>query len=78
MADASEIAKALTGAWIRTGVPSKSATEAVEFYRSIYDELIYEPERSAGESLRFDRYDAVSLLLLVVAAGFILLRRTEE
>jgi hypothetical protein len=52
MADASEIAKALTAASIRTGVPSKSATEAVEFYRSIYGELIDEPERLAGESLR--------------------------
>jgi hypothetical protein len=73
MADASEIAKALTAASIRTGVPSKSATEAVEFYRSIYGELIDEPERLAGESLRFDRYDGASLLLLVVAAAFILL-----
>lgn len=76
MADASEIAKALTAAWIRTGVPSKSATEAVEFYRSIYDELIDEPKksrRSEDDSLRFDRYDAASLLLLVVAAAFILL-----
>ncbi len=36
MAHASEIAKVLTAAWISTGVPSKSATEAVEFYRSIY------------------------------------------
>jgi hypothetical protein len=67
-----KIAKALTATWLRTGVPNKSATEAVATV-AFYDELIDEPERSAGDSLGFDRYDAASLLLLVVAAVFILL-----
>jgi hypothetical protein len=75
MPDASEVAKALTVAWIRITVPGKSAKEVVEFYRGVYNELIDRPEkrpRSAGESWRFDRFDAASLLLLIVAAAFIL------
>jgi hypothetical protein len=75
MADASETAKALTAAWIGTGVTSKNAKEVVEFYRCIYDELIAtveESRRSADQGLRFDKYDRASLLLLMVAAAFIL------
>lgn len=76
MADDSEVAKALTIAWIGTAVPGRSAKEVVEFYRGVYNELIDRPEkrrRAAGESWRFDRFDAASLLLLMIAAAFILL-----
>ena len=62
-------------AWTGTGVPSKNAKEVVEFY-CIYDELIATVEdnrRSADQGLRFDKYDTASLLLLMVAAAFILL-----
>jgi hypothetical protein len=76
MDDASEIAKALTAAWIRTEATNKSAAETAEFYRTIYHELISKTEqarRSGRESMRFDRYDAASLLLLILGAAVILL-----
>jgi hypothetical protein len=76
MTDASEIAKALTAAWIRTEGTNKSAAETAEFYRTIYHELISKTEharRSGGESIRFDRYDAASLLVLAAAEALILL-----
>jgi hypothetical protein len=76
MSDASEIAKALTAAWMRTEGANKSAAETAEFYRNIYHELISKTEqarRTGGESIGFDRYDAVSLLLLAAAGALILL-----
>jgi hypothetical protein len=76
MSDAPEIAKALTVAWIRTEGTNKSAAETAEFYRTIYHELIGKTEqarRSGGESIGFDRYDAVSLLVLAAAGALILL-----
>lgn len=76
MADVSEVAKALTVAWIRIAVPGKSAKEVAEFYRGVYNELIDSPEKrrgSASESWRFDRFDAASFLLLMLAAAFLLL-----
>ena len=63
-------------AWIGTGVTSKNAKEVVEFYRCIYDELsatVEDNRRSADQGLRVDKYDTASLLLLMVAAAFILL-----
>ena len=37
------------------------------------DDKPEESRRSGGESMRFDRYDAPSLLLLILGAGVILL-----
>ena len=53
----------------------QNAKEVVQFYCCIYDELIdtvEESRRSADQGLRFDKYDTASLLLLMVAAAFIL------
>lgn len=66
-----------TAVTIHAAVSAKqNVKEVVEFYRCIYDEFIAAMEynrRSADQGLRFDKYDMASLLLLMVAAAFILL-----
>jgi hypothetical protein len=65
MADASEIAKVLTAAWICTEGTNKSTAETAEYPVPFITNLSVKPNKPGlrGESMRFDRYDAASLLV---------------
>jgi hypothetical protein len=74
MADASEIAKALTAAWIRTEGTNKSAAETAEFSVPFITNLSVKPNKPGAQEVSpcLDRYDAASLLVLAAAALILL------